>query len=141
METGKHHLVQQLLLIKMDWHDVQLLDRVVSTLEKLGYKIKPAKYGQSGSVGVYPLGDKNPLYSRDAEVYTGSIEQIMCWARGVEHQDGYLKMLKAVTNKKVKDLEEKYIKRKVHQAMLDKLKDPDKKIDKHTQDLIDLQNK
>ena len=124
----------------MNWNDIQLLDRVVTTLNKLGYKINPAKYGQ-GSIGVYPLEDKNPLYSRDAEVYTGSIEQIACWMRGVEHQDGYLKMLKATSDERIKALEEKYIKKKVQQGLLDKIKNPDIKINKHTQDLIDLQSK
>ena len=136
-----HHSEQQLQWISMNWHDVQLLDQVVSTLEKLGYKIMPSKYGISGSVGVYPLHDKNPLYTRDAEVYGGTIEQIMCWARGVQHQDGYLKMLKAVTDKKVKSLEQKYVKNKIHVAMLQKIKDPEKNFDKHTQDLIDLSSK
>jgi len=124
----------------MNWNDIQLLDRVVTTLDKLGYKISPAKYGQ-GSIGVYPLEDKNPLYSRDAEVYTGSIEQIACWMRGVEHQDGYLKMLKATSDERIKLLEEKYIKKLVQQGLLDKIKNPDIKVDKHTQDLINLQSK
>lgn len=124
----------------MDWHDVQLLDKVVTGLLKLGYKIKPAKYGQ-GSVGVYPLDDKKPLYSRDAEVYTGTIEQIACWMRGVEHHDGYLKMLKATSDKHIQGLEEKYVKKRVQEGMLFKIKDPDKKVDKHTQDLINMRSK
>jgi hypothetical protein len=124
----------------MNWNDIQLLDTVVTRLINLGYKIKPSKYGIS-EVGVYPLDDKNPLYSRDAEVYTGTIENIACWMRGVEHQDGYLKMLKATSDKKIKQLEEKYIKKLEHQAMLDKISDPDKKISKHAQDLIDMKNK
>ena len=124
----------------MNWNDIQLLDRVVTTLNKLGYKINPAKYGQ-GSIGVYPLEDKNPLYSRDAEVYTGTIEQIACWMRGVEHQDGYLKMLKATSDERIKALEEKYITKKIQQGLLDKIKNPDIKVDKHTQDLINLQSK
>ena len=124
----------------MNWNDIQLLDKVVTTLNKLGYKINPAKYGQ-GSIGVYPLEDKNSLYSRDAEVYTGTIEQIACWMRGVEHQDGYLKMLKATSDERIKLLEEKYIKKRIQQGLLDKIKNPDEKVDKHTQDLINLQSK
>jgi len=124
----------------MNWHDVQLLDKVVTGLLKLGYKIKPAKYGQ-GSVGVYPLDDNKPLYSRDAEVYTGTIEQIACWMRGVEHHDGYLKMLKATSDKRIQELEEKYVKKLKQSAMLNKISDPDKKIHKHTEDLIKSESK
>lgn len=125
----------------MDWNDIQLLDRVVTTLNKLGYKINPAKYGHQGLIGVYPLEDKNPLYSRDAEVYCGTIEQIMCWARGVQHQDGYLKMLKATSDERIKKLETQYINKQAQQAMVDAIKDPDKKIPKHVKDLIAMANK
>jgi len=124
----------------MNWNDIQLLENVVSALTKLGYKIKPAKYGQA-SIGVYPLDDKNPLYSRDAQVYVGTIEQIACWMRGVQHQDGYLKMLKATSDKRIKELEEKYIEKLKHQTILDVIRDPNKKIDKHTKDLIDATSK
>jgi hypothetical protein len=124
----------------MNWNDIQLLDRVVTDLNKLGFKIKNSKYGQ-GSVGVYPLDDKNPLYSRDAEIYTGTLEHIMCWIRGVQHRDDYLKMLKATTDKKIKALEEKYIKKLKHQAMLSIINDPDKRIDKNAQDLIAMESK
>lgn len=124
----------------MNWHDIDLLDRVVTQLNQLGYKLAPAKYGRS-EIGVFPLQDKNPLYSRDAEVYAGTLEQIACWMRGVQHQDGYLKMLKATSDKRIKELEEKYVQKLMHQAMLDKIRDPDQKIDKHAQDLIKLKSK
>jgi hypothetical protein len=124
----------------MNWHDIDLLDRVVTTLNQLGYKIAPAKYGRS-EIGVYPLEDKNPLYSRDAEIYAGTLEQIACWMRGVQHQDGYLKMLKATSDKRIKELEEKYVKSKIQKGMLEKIKNPDKKLDKNTEDLIKLRAK
>lgn len=127
----------------MDWNDIQLLDRVVTSLEKLGYKIVPTKYGYGNrsEIGVIPLNDKNPIYSRDAEVFTGTLEQIAVWIRGVQHQKDYLLMLKATTEKRIKVLEEKYIKKLEHQAMLDKIRNPDKKIDKNTEALIKVRNK
>ena len=128
----------------MDWTDVQLLDKVVNGLQKLGYYTKNTKYGyQDGRclVGVYALEDKNPLYSRDAELFTGTIEEIACWMRGVNHRNEYLSMLKATTEKRIQDLEEKYRKKLKHQAMVDAIKDPDKKIHKHTEDLIKSESK
>jgi NifB/MoaA-like Fe-S oxidoreductase len=127
----------------MDWNDIQLLDRVVSSLEKLGYKIVPTKYGygNKSEIGVISLNDKNPIYSRDAEVFTGSLEEISVWIRGVQHQNNYLLMLKATTERRIKILEEKYVKNLLQKAMLQKIKDPDQPLDKHTRDLIDLQNK
>ncbi len=135
-----HRSEPQLQWIKMNWHDIDLLDRVVTTLNQLGYKIAPAKYGRS-EIGVFPLEDKNPLYSRDAEVYAGTLEQIACWMRGMQHQNDYLKMLKATSDKRIKDLEENYVKSRIQKGMLEKIKDPDKKIDKHTEDLIKLRAK
>ena len=128
----------------MDWTDVQLLNRIVEDLHKIGFYVKNTKYGyQDGRclAGVYPLQDKNPLYSRDAEVFTGTMEEIACWIRGVTHRNDYLTMLKATTEKRIHELEEKYIKKLKQQAMVDAIKDPDKKINKHTRDLIDSQNK
>ena len=127
----------------MDWNDVQLLNTVVEGLEKIGFKIMPSKYGYGGrtSVGVYPLQDKNPLYSRDAEVFTGTMEQISCWMRGVSHRNDYLLMLKATTEKRIQDLEEKYKKKLKHEAMLEKIRNPDKKINTHAEDLIKSESK
>lgn len=144
MGVNKHHLVQPLQWINMDWTDVQLLNKVVDGLSKLGYYVKATKHSYQDKrclVGVYPLEDKNPLYSRDAELFTGTMEEIVCWMRGINHRNEYLSMLKATTEKRIKDLEEKYIKNRLQTAMLHKIKNPDKPIDKHTQDLIDLQNK
>jgi hypothetical protein len=124
----------------MNWHDVQLLKRLEDRLSRRGYTIMPSKYGTS-EVGVYPMDDKNPIYSRDAQVFSGSVEQICCWIAGLEHQDSYLKMLKATSDKRIKTLEEKYIKKLEHRAMLDKIREPDKKVDKHVQDLINVRNK
>jgi hypothetical protein len=127
----------------MDWSDVELLERVVKGLEQIGFKVKPTKYGYGGRtlVGVFPLDDKNPIYSRDAEVFTGTMEEISVWIRGFNNRNDYLHMLKATTEKRIQDLEEKYRKKVKQQAMVDAIKDPDKKIDKHAKDLIKSESK
>lgn len=124
----------------MNWNDMQLLKRVEDRLKFLGYQMTSSRWG-TGEIGVQPLDDKNPLYSRDAQVFSGTVEQIACWIKGVEHQYDYLKMLKATSEKKVKILEEKYIKKLEHQAMIDVISDPNKKLDKHTKDLLESRNK
>jgi hypothetical protein len=53
----------------------------------------------------------------------------------VEHQDGYLKMLKATSDARIRNLEQKYIKELEHRAMLDIIEN--KEINKHTKDLMD----
>jgi hypothetical protein len=118
----------------MNWNDIQFIKRTEERLSKLGYKMMPARYG-SGDISVYPLDDKNPIYSRDADVFSGTVEQIACWIRGVEHQDGYLKMLKATSDARIRNLEQKYVKELEHRAMLDIIEN--KQINKHTKDLMD----
>lgn len=127
----------------MNWYDIQILERLRVRLKNLGYTMKQSKYNNSGEylIGIYPLNDKVPIYSRDAEVFAGTIEVISAWARGIEHQTDYLVMLKATSDKKIKKLEDKYIKDIIHKGMLQKIKNPDQNVDKHTQDLINLQNK
>lgn len=128
----------------MDWNDIKLLERVVEGLEKLGFRLVPTKYGYShgrSAIGVVPLEDKNPIYSRDAEVFSGSLEEINIWMRGFQCQKDYLLILKATTEKRIQALEEKYIKKLEHEAMLQKIHDPDKKISKHTEDLMKMRNK
>ena len=115
---------------------MQLLKRVEDRLKFLGYQMTSSRWG-TGEIGVQPLDDRNPLYSRDAQVFSGTIDQIACWLTGLEHQDGYLKMLKATSSKKIKSLEEKYVTKLRHQALVDAISDPDKKLDKDVTDLLD----
>lgn len=125
----------------MNWNSIQQIESVKLRLSNLGYKMLPARYYQDGTIGVYPADDKNPLYSRDAEVFCGTVEDITAWVRGLEHQLGYLKMLKATTDKKIKTLEDKYVKTILQRAAVGKIKDGSTKIDKHTQELIDIKKK
>lgn len=127
----------------MNWNDLNRFESLKDRLKKLGYCMSQSKYSYSGeySIGVYPLDDKNPLFSRDAEVFSGDVESIGLWVRGIEHQNNYLMMLKATTEKKIKFLEEKYIKTRIQKGLLKKIKDPDEKLDDHTEDLIKLRAK
>jgi len=127
----------------MNWNDIQQLDTLKNRLKKLGYCMCQSKYSYAGeySIGVYPLDDKIPIYSRDAELFSGTVEMITAWLRGVEHNYNYLIMLKATSENKIKNLEEKYIKNRIQNGMLQKISHPDKKLDKHTEDLIALRAK
>jgi hypothetical protein len=123
----------------MNWYDIQQLENARNRLTKLGYQMRQSKYGNSGDykIGIYPLDKELPLYSRDAELFCGDLNSILAWLAGIEQRNMYLTMLKAYTDERVKKLEEKYIKSRIHKAMVDKIKNPDKKIDKHTQDLME----
>ena len=127
----------------MNWHQIQQLESLRDRLTKLGYVMRHSKYSNNAEylIGIYPLNDKVPIYSRDAELFTGNTEAIMSWVRGIEHRNEYLTMLKATSESKIEALEENYIKKRIQNGMIQKIDNPDKKVDKHTQDLIDLRNK
>lgn len=124
----------------MNWHDIQNVENLKLRLNKLGYKMDHSKWSSSGQflIGVYPLEDRNPIYSRDAELYTGTVEAIISWVRGIEHQNEYLLMLKATTEKRIKALEDKYVKTLIQKGVVQKIKDQNIKLDKHTEDLIKI---
>jgi hypothetical protein len=42
---------------------------------------------------LYPKQDSLPIYSRDAELFTGTIEQLEVWLRGLEWARDYDRML------------------------------------------------
>lgn len=123
----------------MNWHEIQQLENLQIRLKKLGYVMRQSKHCNAGEykIGVFPLDDHLPIYSRDAQLFSGDTEMIMSWLRGIEHRNEYLHMLKATSEKKIKTQEENYIKNRIQKAMLVKINNPDQKIDKHTQDLID----
>lgn len=127
----------------INWEHINQIKRLEERLIKLGYKMTPSKYNYNSeyNIGIYPLEDKHPLYSRDAEIFRGDVDAIFCWIQGIEQYDGYLRMLKAIDNKRIKKLEDSYIKKRVHHAMVQKINEPEKEIDKHTKELIGMSNK
>jgi hypothetical protein len=126
--------------MKLGWKELSLLERVKQRLENLGYEMHYSKYnyglGDNNHIGVRCKFDKHLLHARDAEVFSGNLYQIAGWLTGIEHQKSYLEMLNLISDKKIHDAEQKKIRNLQNKAMIEKIKDPDKKIDKRTSDLI-----
>lgn len=126
--------------MELGWKELSLLERVKQRLEKLGYEMHYSKYNHglsdSNDIGVRCKSDKHLLYARDAEVFSGNLYEIAGWLTGIEHQNSYLVMLNLISEKKIHDAEQKKIKSVQNQAIIDKIKDPDKKLDKRTRDLL-----
>ena len=51
-------------------------------------------------VAVFPRDDKLPVYSRDAELYIGTLEGLEIWMRGIEWARQYDMLLKVSDDKK-----------------------------------------
>ena len=72
----------------------------------LGFEITKAAYHTDG-IALKPMDDRFPHYSRDAELFTGTIEEAIVWLRGFQWAREYDDMIKLSTDKKRKDCEQK----------------------------------
>ena len=62
----------------------------------LGFRMGHSKYGYSDvdQIALFPKDDDClPIYSRDAEIFTGTIEQCELWMRGIKWAREYASML------------------------------------------------
>jgi hypothetical protein len=107
------------------YHAVQELRRLEADLDRLGLMLCNPKHGgwsgddYSDRAGVKPKdAEALPIYARDAELFTGTLEQIKVWLIGVQWARQYDNMLKLSDEKKRAKKEDDYR----HAQMLRNLK-------------------
>jgi hypothetical protein len=81
------------------------LRRLEKAVDELGFMLASPRTGNWGSdgdrVSLKPKdADSVPIYNRDAEVFTGTLEQLQTWVRGVAWAREYDSMLKLSDEKK-----------------------------------------
>ena len=111
------------------WGTIKQIRRLETEIDKLGFKFSGPKHGDwqsdNNSVCLVPKDDNSlPIYTRDAELYMGSIEGLEIWLRGVRWAREYDMMLRLGDDKKRAKAEEK---ERTRQA-LQKLKEEQKKM-------------
>ena len=94
------------------WNTIQRLARIEEQIDKLGFKFSKPKHGDwdqmERSLSLVPKdADSLPIYSRDAELYVGSLEQLETWLHGVEWARNYDMMLILTDEKKRTAAEQK----------------------------------
>lgn len=84
----------------MSGYDTVLrIRRLEEEITKLGFRWGHSKHGAWGKseygdvISLYPANDAFPVYTRDAELFTGSIEQLEVWLRGFQKARDYDYML------------------------------------------------
>ena len=95
----------------LGWDDVQRMKRVEAKAEELGFKFSSANYNYGNSnnisyISLKPKEDCLPHYSRDADIFIGTLEEISSWLTGVEWARGYEELLKLSSNKKRSEKEQ-----------------------------------
>ena len=89
--------------------------RLEQAANNLGFMFAASKYDNYNEYGervsLKPINAKLPVYARDAEVFTGTLEELEVWLRGVEWARGYDMLLRLSDEKKRITAEDKYSKR------------------------------
>jgi len=69
--------------------------------ERLGFMMCPSRHNYTDSVAVIPkCANSLPIYSRDAELFVGTLEQLEVWIHGIEWARDYDRMIKLSDNTK-----------------------------------------
>ena len=91
------------------YHTILRMRRLEEEVAKLGFMFAYPKhrYGdEQDMVALKPLNDRAlPIYSRDAELFCGTLEQLEVWLRGVQWSRDYDMLLK-VSDEKRRDRKE-----------------------------------
>ena len=94
------------------WNTIQRIRNLEEKIDLLGFKFSKSKHGDwtdsHGALSLVPKdADALPMYSRDAELFVGSIERLEDWLAGVQWARDYDSMLKLSDNKKRSTAEQK----------------------------------
>lgn len=88
---------------------VQYINRVEAQAEKLGLKFAVSRFHRDlDTIALVPLEDEFPLYSRDAELFVGTLAECECFLNGLQRARDYDKMLKVSDEKKRQRKEQDY---------------------------------
>jgi hypothetical protein len=94
------------------WETIQRIKRVEQLVDELGFKFAKSKHSDwSDNHGALSLKPKDPdalpIYSRDAELFIGTVERLEDWLAGVRWAREYDMMLKLTDEKKRTAAEQK----------------------------------
>ena len=87
------------------WNTIQRIRNIEEQIDKLGFKFSKSKHGDwtddHGALSLVPKDYESlPIYSRDAELFVGSLERLEDWLAGVRWAREYDSMLKLSDEKK-----------------------------------------
>jgi len=94
------------------WNTIQRIRSIEEKIDKLGFKLSKCKHGDftdlHGALSLVPKDrDALPMYSRDAELFVGSIERLEDWLAGVQWARDYDRMCKISDDDKRAKAEQK----------------------------------
>lgn len=86
--------------MSIGYSTIQQLRRIEEKCAQIGMRMVCPKYGGGDRIALVPLdNDALPVYSRDAELFIGTLDEIEVWLRGVEWSRTYYRLLRATSEK------------------------------------------
>ena len=87
------------------WNTIEQIRRLEEEIDKLGFKFAKSKHSEwtdnHGALSLKPKDpDALPIYTRDAELFIGTVERLEDWLAGVRWARDYDRMLKLSDDKK-----------------------------------------
>jgi hypothetical protein len=109
------------------WNTIKLIRHLEQEIDKLGFKFAGPKHGdwqeECNSVSLVPKDESAlPIYTRNVELFKGSIEELRVWIHGVRWAREYDMMLRLGDDKKRSRAEEKERARQALQALKEEQK-------------------
>ena len=94
--------------------------RIEAQAKLLGFRLGSPRGGWSAQengdmVSVYPDGEALPIYSRDADIFTGTFGQLEVWMRGWMQAQQYDAMLRMTDDKRRQKFEAAEVARQAEQ--------------------------
>jgi hypothetical protein len=94
------------------WNTIQRIRRIEEEIDKLGFKFAKSKHTDwsedHGALSLLPKDHEAlPIYTRDAELFVGSLERLEDWINGVRWAREYDRMLKISDDDKRAKAEQK----------------------------------
>jgi hypothetical protein len=87
------------------YNDLLRIKRIEQEATDLGFRLGNPKNGHyrdewGDLLSAYPLDDNFPMYSRDAELFTGTLETFVVWMQGVRWARMYDDVMKVSSPEK-----------------------------------------
>lgn len=93
------------------WQTMQRFERVREQAALLGLRLAAPKhhYNECDFLSLMPLDDALPIYSRDAELFVGTVNEAQQWLTGWARALQYMGMVGAADEKRIKKCEARYV--------------------------------
>lgn len=103
------------------WQLLKNFRDVEARANKIGLKFGPSKFSgmEFDTIALVPFNEHLPIYNREAEVFTGSLQDIDKWLQGITWARNYDDLMKVSNDDKRQTAERKYQQRELLRAIKD----------------------